>query len=159
MADNDTTESSETQQDAPEEEKSFFALGALLGLVGGALVALMLIGVAGSVISLADDVFGSSAPAAATDEPANADPLVAEGQALANTNGCVACHSTNGVDGTGPTWKGLGEKRTVEYLHQAIVDPNATIAEGFSPDIMPQTYGDTLSEDDINALIAYIQSL
>ena len=46
-----TTEN-ETPESATEEQKSFFARGALLGLVGGAVIALLLISVAGSVVSL-----------------------------------------------------------------------------------------------------------
>jgi cytochrome c oxidase subunit 2 len=158
MADNDVDKNADMEQEAPVWEKSFFARGALLGLVGGALVAVILIGAGGTVISLTDSVFGSSA-SAADDEPVVVDPIVARGQSLAGTNGCSVCHSTNGVDGTGPTWKGLGEKRDEAYLRQSIVDPNADIVAGFSPDIMPQTLGDTLTDDDISALIAYIQSL
>lgn len=142
-----------------EKEKSFFARGALLGLVGGALLAVVVIGAGGFVISVFDDVFGSPTVAAVDTQPAVVDPLVAEGEALATSNGCVACHTTNGVAGTGPTWKGLGETRDAAYLRQSIVDPNADIVAGFSPDIMPQTFGDTLTDDQINALVAYIQSL
>jgi mono/diheme cytochrome c family protein len=159
MADNDADNSTDVQQDALAKEKSFFARGALLGLVGGALAAVIFMGAAGTVISLTDNVFGSSTAAAANDEPVVVDPVVARGESLASTNGCAVCHSTNGVDGTGPTWKGLGEKRDEAYLRQSIVDPNADIVAGFSPDIMPQTFGDTLTDDDISALIAYIQSL
>jgi mono/diheme cytochrome c family protein len=142
-----------------EKEKSFFARGVLLGLVGGALVAVIVIGAGGSVISVFDDVFSSQTVAAVDTQPAVVDPMVVEGEALATSNGCVACHSTNGVDGTGPTWKGLGETRDAAYLRQSIIDPNADIVAGFSPDIMPQTFGDTLTDDQINALVAYIQSL
>jgi mono/diheme cytochrome c family protein len=142
-----------------EKEKSFFARGVLLGLVGGALVAVIVIGAGGSVISVFDDVFSSQTVAAVDTQPAVVDPLVVEGEALATSNGCVACHSTNGVDGTGPTWKGLGETRDAAYLRQSIIDPNADVVAGFSPDIMPQTFGDTLTDDQINALVAYIQSL
>jgi len=159
MADNDPDNNADVQQEAPAREKSFFARGALLGLVGGALVAVIFMGAAGTVISLTDNVFGSSTAAAANDEPVVVDPIVAKGQSLASANGCAVCHSTNGVDGTGPTWKGLGESRDEAYLRQSIIDPNADIVAGFSPDIMPQTFGDTLTDDDISALIAYIQSL
>ncbi len=142
----------------PEEEKSFFFRGAVLGLAGGAVAAVLLISVVGTVISLGDDVFGSSSDTA-MDEPVVVDPLVATGETLAASNGCVACHSTDGVDGVGPTWQGLSASVDAEYIRTAIVDPNAVIADGYTAGVMPDTYGDTLSEEDLDALVAYISSL
>lgn len=141
-----------------QEPKSFFARGALLGLVGGALVALLLISVAGSVVSLFDDMFGSSTPAAA-EEPVVVDPVIAAGEALANSNGCVACHSSDGSDNIGPTWSGLSDAVDADYIRAAILNPNEVIADGFTPDVMPSTYADSLSSEDVDALVAYISSL
>jgi mono/diheme cytochrome c family protein len=152
-------ESTDASEGGREREKSFFGRGALLGLIGGALVAVILMGVIGSVASLIDDVFGSGTPAAADQQQVPLDPLVARGKDLASLNGCVACHTTNGVDTTGPSWKGLSETRTAEYIRQSIVDPNADIVPGFPADVMPKTFGDTLSQDDLDALVAYILSL
>lgn len=141
-------------------EKSFFARGALLGLVGGVVVAIMLISVGGSIVSLVDDLFGSAAVEAAPAEELTGEALlIATGEDLATTNGCVGCHSINGLDGTGPTWSGLATTVDGEYLRRAIVQPNADIAAGFAADIMPQVYADTLMAEDIDALVAYIQSL
>jgi mono/diheme cytochrome c family protein len=154
-------ESSETVEgQAEDQEKSFFARGALLGLVGGALAAILLISVGGSVVSLFDDVFGSGEEAAGPAEELTGEALlISTGSNLATTNGCIGCHSTNGLDGTGPTWQGLGVTVDDEYLRRAILDPNADIAAGFTPDVMPATYVDTLSDEDVDALIAYIKSL
>ncbi len=142
-------------------EKSFFARGALLGLAGGALAAMLLISVAGSAISLFDDVFGSSTAAEAeSNEPLTGEALlIATGEDLATTTGCVGCHSSNGLDGTGPTWSGLISSVDAAYVRNAIVNPNAEIAAGFAEGIMPATYGDSLSEEDLDALVAYISSL
>lgn len=146
--------------DQPEPEKSFFVRGVLLGLAGGALVAVLLISVGGSVISLFDDVFGSGEEAAAPAEELTGDALlIATGSNLATTNGCIGCHSVNGLDGTGPTWTGLAARVDEEYLRRAILEPNADIAEGFTAGVMPVTYADTLSDEDVDALVAYIQSL
>ena len=70
----------------------------------------------------------------------------------------------------GPTWKGLyghtvelssGGTATADdaYIHESIVDPNAKIVKGFTAGIMPQNFGDKLSETDISNVIAYIKSL
>ncbi len=82
---------------------------------------------------------------------------------------CKACHSTDGKAGIGPTWKGvfghqveLADGTTVTadeaYLHESIVNPSAKIVKGFQ-NIMPPTYKDTLTDQQISDLIAYIETL
>jgi mono/diheme cytochrome c family protein len=91
------------------------------------------------------------------------------GMQLAVDKGCAACHSTDGTPLTGPTWKGLaGSSRPLEsgetvtadtaYLFNSIVAPGSQVVTGFS-DVMPADYADTLTEDEINDLVSYIQSL
>jgi mono/diheme cytochrome c family protein len=65
----------------------------------------------------------------------------------------------NGLDGTGPTWTGLAARVDDEYLRRAILQPNADIAEGYTEGVMPVTYVDTLSAEEVDALVAYIKSL
>ena len=94
------------------------------------------------------------------------DPLVAKGQQLAQSKGCLGCHSIDGSSGAGPTWKGLyGKTETMSdgkiitadaaYLKQSIVDPKAKIVKGYA-DIMPAY---TFSDDEMQALIAYTKKL
>lgn len=95
------------------------------------------------------------------------EDLVEQGRQLAQSQGCMGCHTADGSQSVGPTWKGLygsteeledGSTVTVdeEYLRESIVDPNAKIVKGFPPS-MP-AYGQ-LSDEQIQALIAYIKSL
>lgn len=97
------------------------------------------------------------------------DPA-ARGERWAKNNGCQSCHSTDGSPGVGPTWKGLygntqtlidGSVVTVDeiYLHTAVVDPNAQVAQGFTPNVMPQNYQDSLTDEQISDIIAFIKSL
>ena len=44
-------------------------------------------------------------------------------------------------------------------MTDAIVSPNDFIGEGFSPGLMPGTFGETLSEQDVADLVAYLISL
>ena len=91
------------------------------------------------------------------------------GEILATDTGCVACHSADGTPGTGPTWKGVaGATRPLDtgefvdaddlYLFRSITDPAAQIVAG-SDNVMPSTYGDTLSDQEISDLVEYIKSL
>lgn len=97
------------------------------------------------------------------------DP-VSKGERLAKNNGCFACHSIDGNDGVGPTWKGLfnsekslvsGEKVIVDevYLHEAIVNPNSQIVLGFPANVMASNYGEVFSEEEISNMIEFIKSL
>jgi cytochrome c oxidase subunit 2 len=42
-----------------------------------------------------------------------------------------------------------------DYLHQSIMEPSAFVVEGY-PDVMPHTYGETLTDQQISDLIAYL---
>jgi mono/diheme cytochrome c family protein len=101
----------------------------------------------------------------------------AAGEALAAAQGCTACHITTP---TGPAWlptgdqPGIGERAATEftlpeytgqatspeqYLFESIVDPNAFVVSGFASGLMPGTYGNTLTEQNMADLIAYLLSL
>ena len=91
------------------------------------------------------------------------------GQILAESKGCLQCHTIDGTPSSGPTWKGLaGSSRPLvsgesviadnTYLLNSIVDPSLQIVQGFDA-IMPPDYGETLSNDEITDLINYINSL
>jgi cytochrome c oxidase subunit II len=89
----------------------------------------------------------------------------AQGQALAQSKACVACHTVDGSSGVGPTWKGLyGKTETMAdgstalvdaaYLKTAIREPLAGIVKGYAP-VMPKL---DLSDAELDALVAYIQA-
>lgn len=98
---------------------------------------------------------------------ASSDPL-ARGKVVAAM--CTGCHTIDGGKGAGPTWKGLyGSEVDLEsgqsvladdaYLMKSILDPNADIVKGFSPGMMPQNYSKTLTDQQIQDVIAFIKSL
>jgi mono/diheme cytochrome c family protein len=81
------------------------------------------------------------------------------GESLFQIRGCVGCHMINGQGGAvGPDLTNVYSKGE-DYVHQSIINPNAVIAEGYQPNLMPQTFADLLSEQDINDLIAYLRSV
>ena len=84
--------------------------------------------------------------------------------------GCQSCHSVDGSQLVGPTWKGLfGSERVFddgttaladeEYLRDAIINPNRQVVQGYPANVMRQDYPETLSEQEIDGLIDYIKSL
>lgn len=97
------------------------------------------------------------------------DP-VARGERWVNNNGCQSCHSIDGATSVGPTWKGLfgstvtlidGSQVVVDetYLRTAIMDPNAQVAQGSIANVMPQTYKDSISDEQLSDIIEFIKSL
>ena len=93
--------------------------------------------------------------------------LASNGQNIFQQLGCVTCHRSD-TQGRGPNLVGLFGKqvqladgRTViadeNYVRESILNPSAKIVSGFKP-IMPVFQG-LVSEEQLNALIAYIKSL
>ena len=81
------------------------------------------------------------------------------GQALFQNVGCIGCHTFDGQGGAvGPDLTNVYGDKGEDYIRQSILNPNADIVEGFQPNIMPQTFGQTLSDADINNLITYLAS-
>lgn len=88
-----------------------------------------------------------------------------KGKSLAQSKGCVACHTVDGSAAVGPTWKGLYGRTTTladgsnviadeTYLKRSIREPQSQVVKGFQP-IMPKV---DMTDDELAALIAYIES-
>jgi cytochrome c oxidase subunit 2 len=88
------------------------------------------------------------------------------GSAIMDQKGCLACHSVDGTDGVGPTFKGLwgskveftdGTTRTAdeEYVEEMIQFPGKKIVKGFSP-IMPKV---PMTHEEIEQVIGYLKAL
>jgi mono/diheme cytochrome c family protein len=85
----------------------------------------------------------------------------AAGKQVFAANGCASCHTFQpaGATGTvGPDLSQVLKGKSVAFIHQSIVDPNAVIAPGYQPNIMPQTFGSTLSTKQLDDLVAFLQS-
>jgi cytochrome c oxidase subunit II len=89
----------------------------------------------------------------------------AEGAKLFASEGCGACHAFTpaGTDAqVGPRLDDLAAaaqkagKPLDEFVHESIVDPNAYVAPGYQPGVMPQNFGQSLSKKEIDALVAYL---
>ena len=85
-----------------------------------------------------------------------------------NTVGCTACHDVaNGIVIVGPSLKGVGSRAgsrkpgmaAPDYLRESILKPNAFVVPGFQPGIMLQNFGQILSPQQLNDLIAYLMTL
>jgi len=82
--------------------------------------------------------------------------------------GCRICHSLVKDERIiGPSFYGIADRAAKripgmsaeEYLHQSIIEPNAFVVSGFPEGQMIQTFGDLLTEEQIQDLIAFLMTL
>jgi cytochrome c oxidase subunit 2 len=105
---------------------------------------------------------------AQSDIPAGEHP----GLTLLKQNGCIACHSLEGIKIVGPSFKGIfghevevitdGQERKVlvddEYIKRSVYEPNADVVKGFNPGLMI-SYKQQITEEDVQKIIEYIKGL
>ncbi len=89
-----------------------------------------------------------------------------ESRVLGGQAGCATCHSlTPDRVLVGPSLAGVGERAgnrvpglsAEAYLLTSIVEPDAYVVEGFDSGRMPSNWGDVLSDDEIAALVDYLE--
>jgi cytochrome c oxidase subunit 2 len=82
-----------------------------------------------------------------------------DGKQVFLSAGCGACHKladAGTAGGTGPDLeKGLKGKDEA-FIRESIVDPNKVVTPGFSPNIMPANFKDTLQPAELDALVKYL---
>ena len=83
------------------------------------------------------------------------------GEAVFTSAGCGGCHTFEpaGTDAqVGPSLDSIdpGGASLEDYVRESIIDPNAKIASGYQPSVMPETYESTLSDDQLDALVQYL---
>jgi cytochrome c oxidase subunit II len=117
------------------------------------LFALLLAGCGGEkTVSPTGPVEGSLPKAAKGD--------AAGGKKVFNDAGCGGCHvfTPAGSKGTlGPNLDETLKGKSADFVRASIVDPNAEIASGFQPNIMPPDYGSQLPAKQIADLVAFLQ--
>jgi cytochrome c oxidase subunit 2 len=77
----------------------------------------------------------------------------------AQPTACSTCHTLADAGANGTAGPNLDEElpgKSKDFIRQSIVDPNAEIAEGYSPGIMPVGFGDSLSPEQLDALVEYL---
>jgi cytochrome c oxidase subunit 2 len=85
-----------------------------------------------------------------------------DGKTVFTESGCGGCHAladARTTGGTGPNLDEVLPDKNAAFIEKSIVDPNAEIAKGFSPDIMPQQFGQTLQPAELDALVKYLDEV
>jgi mono/diheme cytochrome c family protein len=103
---------------------------------------------------------GETGQTGETSEQRQGDPAAGEEVFISVANpACGTCH-TLAEAGTNQTLgpnldEGLADKDAA-FIHQSIVDPDAEITSGFADNLMPEDYGETLTEQQLNDLVAFL---
>ena len=94
--------------------------------------------------------------------PGAAPPEVEGGpgaQVFAN-NGCGGCHTLEGVEGAGgnlgPNLSEVLPGQPASKIEESIVEPNKEIAKGYTAGVMPETFGQSLSKQEIEQLAEFL---
>ncbi len=91
-------------------------------------------------------------------------------ETLFESMACKACHNlaepqtADNRGPVGPNFANLAENAATrveglsatEYVHQSIVKPGDYVVEGYVDGIMPKTFAETMSEDEINSLVEWL---
>jgi mono/diheme cytochrome c family protein len=92
-------------------------------------------------------------PAAQAGDPA-------AGEAVFAAQGCGGCHTFSAAGtsaSVGPDLDEALQGQDPEVVSEAIVDPNKEITSGYAPNIMPQDFGQKLSQKQLDDLVAFLQ--
>lgn len=106
-----------------------------------------------------DEAEGAAGSAAEGDDGETTVPSGVDGAQVFADAGCGGCHTLAAAESTGatgPDLDGALAGQSASEVETSIVDPNEKVAEGFPPNVMPQTYGEDLSPDELRALVQYL---
>jgi cytochrome c oxidase subunit 2 len=94
------------------------------------------------------------------------------GLAVFNTAGCSGCHtftpakaagkvgpSLNDVTASYNDAKAAGKTKATDlagFIKESIANPNAYIAKGYAPNVMPKSFGSSLSDKQLTGLAGYL---
>jgi mono/diheme cytochrome c family protein len=106
-----------------------------------------------------DTTGGNTTGETTTTEPSAPSGDTAAGKEIFASAGCGTCHTLQDAGTNGSAGPNLDESLTGDdagFIEESIVNPDAEIAEGFQPGLMPQTYDDQLDEKQLTDLVAYL---
>src|ERR671925_263246 len=80
------------------------------------------------------------------------------GQVFAQ-NGCGGCHTMQAAGSSGTTGPDLDKVipgMSAAEVEKSITDPNAKISPGYPPNVMPDTFGQTIDPQDLKLLVDFL---
>jgi cytochrome c oxidase subunit II len=104
----------------------------------------------------------ATAGGAAKGGTVDAKAIFTQGNPDTSATACGSCHTLADAGTTGTTGPDLDKVlkgKDAAFIKQSILQPNAVIAPGYQPNIMPPNFGDTLSAEQVDALVQYLSKV
>lgn len=107
----------------------------------------------------------SAAEAPVEEEPAagageGGEPPATTGAEAIEKYACSACHDLEGSGADlGPPLDGIGQRMSRGEIMQAILEPNAEIAEGYEPGLMPDDFAEQMQASELLLIVDYLANL
>lgn len=102
----------------------------------------------------------ATAPSGEEGEPAPEEGASGSGAQLFTSIGCGGCHTLSQAASSGKTGPDLNESLApdddTQGIEEMIVHPNEEVVEGYAPNVMPQTYGQSLSPTEVHELAEFL---
>ena len=92
----------------------------------------------------------------------DAKQLFTSGDADTGATACATCHTLAdaGAKGqVGPDLDKVLKGKDAAFIKESILEPDKEIAPGFQPGVMPPNFGDTLSAEQVDALVKYLSTV
>ena len=112
---------------------------------------------------------GSSSSSSSSSSTASQTSAAAGKAVFTGSGGCGSCHTLAAAGTTGTVGPNLGTSIVPDakkagmpvkpFIMDSILKPNAFIAPGYGPNVMPQTFGQTLTQTQVQALVNFISSV
>lgn len=141
------------------ETWAFIAI-AVIAFVGGLLVGDLGAspGTKTVYVSAANESEEAAAPEPS--EEAEGEAAGGSGEQVFASAGCGSCHTLKAAGTTGTTGPDLEESLAPDDntagIEEMIVNPNTEVVEGYSPNVMPQTYGESLSQAEVHEVAEFL---
>lgn len=100
-----------------------------------------------------------------TPRPEEIDDPVFRGRRVFLDSGCGGCHTIDGLSDAiiAPNLSHIGtvaetrvpDQTAEEYIRESILDPSASIVEGY-PDVMPKIFAELLTSEELEDLLAFL---
>lgn len=145
---------------------------ALVAVAAIAFVAGLLIGDLGSSpktetvqVAASPGEAGESEEAETAEAPESSEPEPegggnGSGAQLFASSGCASCHTLSAAGATGEVGPNLDESLApdddTQGIEVMIAEPNSEVVEGYSPNVMPQDYGQKLSSQEVHQLAEFL---
>ena len=82
-----------------------------------------------------------------------------DGKSIFTAAGCGSCHTFSAAGTTakvGPDLDKVLAGKDEDFIRESILDPNKEIAQGYQPNVMPSTFKDSLSKEQLDNLVSFL---